>query len=96
VYVTQSIQENLERSEEELKSKYFVADRTTGDTSAAVSVFIARTASHQCATVRTHPGYRSKTSMTCIMERISGPYIWGQLEIGLYYQRNNNWQVKYF
>jgi hypothetical protein len=69
----QSIQENLEGSEEESKSKYFVADRTTGDTSAAVSVFIARTASHQCATVRTHPGYRNKTSMTSIMERISGP-----------------------
>jgi hypothetical protein len=69
----QSIQESLEGSEEESENKYFVTDGTTGDTSAAVSVFIARTASHQCATVRTHPGYRNKTSMTSIMERISGP-----------------------
>jgi len=69
----QNVQENLEGSEEESKSKYFLADRTTGDTSAAVSVFIARTASHHCATVRTHPGYRNKTSMTCIRKRISGP-----------------------
>ena len=69
----QSIHENLGRSKEESKSNYFVADRTTGDIAAVVSVFIARAASHHCATVRTCPGYRNKTSMICIMERVSGP-----------------------